>query len=682
MSESVGNAYLNVLPQVDEGAARSAGSSAGESIGESIQTGLSAKAVVIGNVITDAIRTAAGAAVDFGRDIASGIYEGYSANEQLVGGMQKLFGDDAQTVIANANAAFATAGMSANDYMENVTGIAASLVNSVGGDTEKAAELANTAMLAMSDNVNTFGTDAQSVQNAVMGLAKGNYSMLDNLSLGFAGNQQGMVDLINASGVLGEELTDTSQLADVGFGTMIEAIQQVQSDMGIAGTTAKEAMGTIEGSATATKAAWDNVLTSIGSGDASQVKAAATGLVDSLFGTINTETGAREGGLIENLTGLASRAFTALGAALPGMLDSALSALPPEIGGPLKDFFDTIGKVAAKVAPVVSKAISGLVKVIGTVAPVVAPLLPIITAALGAVKIVGVITSIVGAISGFIGMAGTAIGMIGSLPGLIAVVSTALGGPIAIIAAVVGAIVAFIATNEEARTVVVNVWNAIKTGVTNAVLGLATGVMKTWDKIRATVMKVTNTLKGAISSAWNGIKSTVTSIAGNISSAVQGKFQSIVDGARNKFNAVKSAITGPLNAAKDAVSGAMSRIKSIISGTHLSLPHFKLPHISVSGGKAPFGIGGKGSLPSFSVKWYGKGGYVNEPTLFGAGEKGGEFIWPSRAPYLDRYADALADRIGGGGVNVYLTYNGSGDADELVSTLTRELRVLRMTGAI
>ena len=682
MSESVGNAYLNVLPQVDEGAARSAGSSAGESIGESIQTGLSAKAVAIGNVISNAVSSAVNAAVDVGRDIASGIYEGYSANEQLVGGMQKLFGDDAQTVIANANAAFATAGMSANDYMENVTGIAASLVNSVGGDTEKAAELANTAMLAMSDNVNTFGTDAQSVQNAIMGLAKGNYTMLDNLSLGFAGNQQGMVDLINASGVLGEELTDTSQLADVGFGTMIEAIQQVQSDMGIAGTTAKEAMGTIEGSATATKAAWDNVLTSIGSGDASQVKAAATGLVDSLFGTINDQTGAREGGLIENLTGLASRAFTALGAALPGMLDSALSALPPEIGGPLRDFFDTIGKVAAKVAPVVTKAISGLVKVIGTVAPVVAPLLPIITAALGAVKIVGVITSIVGAISGFIGMAGTAIGMIGSLPGLIAVVSTALGGPIAIIAAVVGAIVAFIATNEEARTVVVNVWNAIKTGVTNAVLGLATGVMKTWDKIRSTVMKVTNTLKGAIPSAWNGIKSTVTSIAGNISSAVQGKFQSIVDGARAKFNAVKSAITGPLNAAKDAVSGAMSRIKSVISGTHLSLPHFKLPHISVSGGKAPFGIGGKGSLPKFSVQWYAKGGYVNEPTLFGAGEKGGEFIWPSRAPYLDRYADALADRIGGGSVNVYLTYNGSGDADELVSTLTRELRVLRMTGAI
>ena len=294
---SIGTSYLTVVPKFEDGSlakmAADAGPSAGAAIGDGISAGLSAKAVVIGNVITGALKTAISSAIGIGKEIAGGIYEGYAANEQLVGGMKKLFGDaDYMTVVENANKAWSTAGMSANDYMQTVTSFSASLVNSLGGDTEAAAALADQAIQDMADNVNTFGTDASMVQNAVMGLAKGNYTMLDNLSLGFAGNQQGMLDLINASGVLGEKLTDTSQLADVGFDTMLEAIHAVQENMGITGTTANEAMGTLEGSATATKAAWENVLTSIGSGDSSKVKAAASGLVDSLFGTINTETGA------------------------------------------------------------------------------------------------------------------------------------------------------------------------------------------------------------------------------------------------------------------------------------------------------------------------------------------------------------------------------------------------------
>jgi hypothetical protein len=135
------------------------------------------------------------------------------------------------------------------------------------------------------------------------------------------------------------------------------------------------------------------------------------------------------------------------------------------------------------------------------------------------------------------------------------------------------------------------------------------------------------------------------------------KFNSLVGTVRGIFNSVKNAIMTPINAAKSAVQSAINRISSIIRGVKLQLPHIKLPHFSVSGGKAPFGILGKGSMPKFSVSWYAKGGYVDEATLFGAGEKGGEFIWPSYAPYLDRYADALASRIGGGGgqvVNLYL----------------------------
>lgn len=626
---SIGTSYLTVVPKFEDGSlakmAADAGPSAGAAIGDGISAGLSAKAVVIGNVITGALKTAIDSAVNVGRDIAMGIYDGYAQNEQLVGGMKKLFGDaDYMSVVENANKAWSTAGMSANDYMSTVTSFSASLINSLGGDTQAAAALADQAMQDMADNVNTFGTDAQSVQNAVMGLAKGNYTMLDNLSLGFAGNQQGMLDLINASGVLGEELTDTSQLADVGFGTMLEAIHAVQQDMSITGTTAKEAMGTLEGSATAAKAAWENVLTSIGSGDASQVKAAASGLVDALFGTIDAETGAREGGLIANLTGLASRAFEALGAALPGMLDSALSALPPDIGGPLREAFETIGNVVETVAPVVTAAIGGIVTAVGTIAPVVAPLLPIIASALGAVKIVGVITTIVGAIGGFVTAAGTAISMISGIPALITALVTVMGGPITIIAAVAGAIIAFVATNEDARNAIVKAFDAIKTGIT---------------------------------SALNAAKSTVLNVASAIVTGAVNKFNSLVGTVQGIFNRVKTAIMTPINAAKSAVQSAINKIGSIIRGVRLQLPHINLPHFSVSGGSAPWGIGGKGSLPKFSVSWYARGGYFDQPTLLaGVGEKGGEFVWPSYAPYLDRYADALASRIGGGGqvVNLYL----------------------------
>jgi len=491
------------------------------------------------------------------------------------------------------------------------------------------------------------------------------------------------VDLINASGVLDEKLTDTSQLADVGFGTMVEAVQAVQEEMGIAGTTSNEAMGTLEGSANAASAAWENVLTSIGTGDPAKVQSAASGLVDAYFGAVNADTGKREGGVIQNVMTLAQNAFTALGAALPGMLDEALNALPPEIGGPLREAFESIGQVVETVAPVVSAAIGGIVTAIGAIAPVVAPLLPIIASVMGAVKIAGVITTIVGAVTGFISTAGAAIAMIQSIPGLIAVITTALGGPVTIIAAIVGAIVAFIATNEDARNAIVEVWNSIKEAVTNAVQGIGDFLSSAWTMIQDKVIHTVANIAKNVVMTWTSIKSSVASVVNGIVSTVSTKFQTIVGRVKTIFNSVKNAITHPIETARNLIRSGVDRIKGIFSGLKLQLPHINLPHFSVSGGKAPWGIGGKGSLPSFSVNWYAKGGYFDEPTLFaGVGERGGEFVWPSYAPYLDRYADALASRMGGGGVNVYLTYNGTGDADELVRTLTRDLRMMRATGAI
>lgn len=209
--------------------------------------------------------------------------DAFANYEQLAGGIQKLFGDEgAQLVAQYAEQAFLTSGKSVNEYYNSVSQITASLKRSIGDDMGEVARVADVAMRVISDNVNTFGSDAEFVENAIMGLSRQNYTMIDNLKLGYAGTAQGMLELINDSGILGETLTDTSQLATVGFDKMILAIEEVQKQQNIAGTTASEALHTIEGSANATKSAWQNVITSIGRGEG--IGDALEGLTTAIFG--------------------------------------------------------------------------------------------------------------------------------------------------------------------------------------------------------------------------------------------------------------------------------------------------------------------------------------------------------------------------------------------------------------
>ena len=194
--------------------------------------------------------------------------DGVGSLEQNIGGVNKLFEDSADIVITNSKKAFNTAGMSANEYMENVTGFAASLVSGLGGDTKKAAEIADIAIRDMSDNANTFGSDIESIKNAYQGFAKQNYTMLDNLKLGFGGSADGMAKLINKYGEFDGALEVTAKsVKDVPFDEMIKAIHNAQVEMNIAGTTSKEAADTIEGSMASAKAAWDNFLSGAGSVD-------------------------------------------------------------------------------------------------------------------------------------------------------------------------------------------------------------------------------------------------------------------------------------------------------------------------------------------------------------------------------------------------------------------------------
>ena len=175
--------------------------------------------------------------------------------EQQVGGVETLFKDSADTVIKNANRAYKTAQISANDYMSTVTSFSASLLQGLGGDTAKAAEIADMALIDMADNANKMGTNMQDIQNAYQGFAKQNYTMLDNLKLGYGGTQSEMIRLINDSGILNEKI---SSLDNVTFDQMISAIHVIQQNLGITGTSAAEAGDTIEGSINSAKAAWEN----------------------------------------------------------------------------------------------------------------------------------------------------------------------------------------------------------------------------------------------------------------------------------------------------------------------------------------------------------------------------------------------------------------------------------------
>lgn len=200
-------------------------------------------------------------AVDGIANLGKSALEAVSSMEQNIGGVETLFKDSAQAVIDSANIAYKTAGMSANEYMSTVTSFSASLLQSLGGDTEKAAQIADMAIIDMSDNANKMGTSMELIQNAYQGFAKQNYTMLDNLKLGYGGTKTETERLIADANKVKEANGEMADLSIDSFADVTEAIHIIQEEMGITGTTAKEAASTIEGSVNSAKAAWDNFLT-------------------------------------------------------------------------------------------------------------------------------------------------------------------------------------------------------------------------------------------------------------------------------------------------------------------------------------------------------------------------------------------------------------------------------------
>ena len=273
------------------------------------------KADLVGRGISaawDGLKKLGGAVKDFATDAVMS----YGEIEQLKGGIETLFGDSAQKVLADADQAFKTAGMSASQYMDTSIQSAASLINSLGGDQEKAAELMNMSITDMADNVNKMGTNMEAVQNAYRGFSRGNFSMLDNLALGFSGTKEGMQDLLDKAQEISGIEYDISSYSDI-----VEAIHVVQDEMGITGTTAKEAAGTIQGSMGAMKAAWENFVAGIADPDAN--------LGDLITNLVDTSTTA-----IDNIVPVLGRTLSGIGV--------VIKRLAPVIMGKIPEIFNDL----------------------------------------------------------------------------------------------------------------------------------------------------------------------------------------------------------------------------------------------------------------------------------------------------------------------------------------------------
>ena len=391
---------MNLLDLVVKISADDQASGKVSKIASGIKSGLG-KAVKAAGAATAA---AAGAAVAGAAAIGKAAIEGAADFEQLRGGVSKLFGtggksleeyaeatgrtvDEARdewegllhteaTVSKNAINAYSSAGMSANEYMETVTGFSAALISSLGGDTAAAAGVADTAIRDMSDNANTFGTDMEAIQNAYQGFAKGNFTMLDNLKLGYGGTEAEMQRLIADANAVKEANGEMADLSIDSFADIVEAIHTIQTEQGIMGTTANEAASTVSGSISMLQSAWSNLMTGLGA-DPDFADMAVEQVVESLSA------------VVENVMPVIDRLVYSLSNAIPQIVPPVLEVLTtvvgqlagmvPELLPPLIDAIIQATQLIVDALPQILPAlIDAFVQIITALAAMMPTLLPLL----------------------------------------------------------------------------------------------------------------------------------------------------------------------------------------------------------------------------------------------------------------------------------------------------------------
>lgn len=442
----------------------------------------------------------------------------YASLEQNIGGIETLFKDSADTVIANAKKAYETAGMSANQYMETITSFSARLLQGLGGDTEKAAKIADVAVQDMSDNANKMGTDINSIVQTYQSLARGNYEMLDNLKLGYGGTQSEMARLINDSGVLGDTMVATAEnVNQISFDKFIEAIHVIQENMGITGTTAKEAETTITGSVNAAKAAWDNFLN--GTGDVETLSDALL----TAFGNIGNAVGklapSVTSGLVQLFNGLIPQIPGMLQTLLPPILSGAaqiiqgLIAIAPQLFQMLLNLIQTsLTQLTAQMPVIVQQLVTGLTDIINQLSAAIPELIPQIVSAIMAL-IPALLENLPTLIQTGIQL------IIGLANGLIQAIPTIIGYLPQIITALVDGLI--------------NGIPMIISGGIQLIVALAKGLIQAIPQLVAKIPQI-------ISAIANGLKSGVSSILNVGKNLVQGLWKGI----SNSFTWIKNKIKG------------------------------------------------------------------------------------------------------------------------------------------
>ena len=332
----IGRADLVIVPKFDhlsktvEGELSGVGAAAGKSVGGQMATGVasSLKSSAVTGAVMGVASSLAGAVAGVATRAVSDAFNGYAEHEQLVGGIETLYGDAASKIAEKADAAFETLGVSSNEYMDQTIKYAGSLLKALDGDTVAAAEYADKAIQAQRDNVAKLGTDAQLVENAFVGLTRGNFTMIDNLALGYAGTAQGMADLLNDSGVLADGIiADANNVKDFGFDVMIDAIVATQDRLGITGTAMLEGSETISGSIDRLKASYSNFTAGLMDDTADVGR-----LTDDLIKSAMTVAG--------NVAPKVARAVTSIFGAVPDVVSSVFGEASDALSG-LADEFST-----------------------------------------------------------------------------------------------------------------------------------------------------------------------------------------------------------------------------------------------------------------------------------------------------------------------------------------------------
>lgn len=522
-------AYVQIIPSADGvkgkiqealgGEAESAGKSAGASVGSNL-IGTLKKALVVAGI---------GAAIK--ESIEAG-----AELQQSIGGIETLFKDNADTVKQYAADAYKTAGLSANDYMQSVTGFSASLLQGLGGDTAKAAEVANMALVDMSDNANKMGSDMGSIQNAYQGFAKQNYTMLDNLKLGYGGTKSEMERLLKDAEKFSGVKYDIDNLSDV-----YNAIHVIQGELDITGTTAKEASTTISGSMDSMKSSFQNVLADLALGN--DLSASMQGLGDSIAAVAQN--------IIPVITNIITSVPTLLVALIPQLIPIVISGAQQLVQGLIDGFsqaLPAISGISTQIPDGVITAIStGLpsilqkgVEVITNVANGILQNLPSLISAAG--NILGQLLNAF--LAGLPGMLDAGVKLVGNIgTGLLQ------NGPKVL--AAIGSVIA-----QLLSTIVSHLPELLQKGI-ELIGQLAAGIIEAIPKIALAVPQVISEIKTKFSEIdWGEVGSNIISgIAKGITGAV-GKIKEAAEGAARKaYETAKKAlgINSPSKLMRDEV---------------------------------------------------------------------------------------------------------------------------------